>query len=196
MYRAKSVDNYVNRHPDWKAELTVLRELLRTTELEECIKWGAPCYTFNGENIIGLMGFKNYVGLWFHQGVFLKDQQNVLVNAQEGKTKALRQWRFSSMEDIEPEIVRAYLQEAVTNAKAGRKIVPEKTKALEMPSELLQALKNDPTAAEKFQGLRPGLQKEFATHISDAKRDDTKARRLEKILPMIKSGIGLNDKYR
>ena len=196
MYRAKSVDNYVNGHPDWKAELIVLRELLRTTELEECIKWGAPCYTFNGENIIGLMGFKNYVGLWFHQGVFLADKENVLVNAQEGKTKALRQWRFSSKEAIEPEIVCAYIKEAIKNAKAGRKIAPEKTKDLEIPSELLQALKEDPAADEKFQGLRPGLQKEFATYISEAKRDNTKTRRLEKILPMIKSGIGLNDKYR
>jgi len=196
MYTAKTVDSYVNNHPHWQAELKSLRAYLNETELVECVKWGAPCYTLNGENIVGLMGFKNYAGMWFHQGVFLKDRAKVLVNAQEGKTKALRQWRFTSADELNPDLIRSYIQEAIENAKAGRKMTPTKAKEIDTPTELIDALENDADASEKFQGLKPGQQREFATYIADAKQQATKIRRLDKIIPMIKSGIGLNDKYR
>lgn len=196
MKKTKSVDSYVNDHPNWRNELATLRALLNETELEECVKWGAPCYTLNGENIVGMMGFKNYVGIWFHQGVFLKDNANVLINAQEGKTKALRQWRFASAKVINPELIRAYVEEAIENAKAGRKLGPTRAKPLIMPPELARAFKKDTDASTKFEALKPGQKREFADYITEAKRSDTKIRRLEKILPMIKSGIGLNDKYK
>ncbi|NNC38764.1 MAG: hypothetical protein EX271_09090 [Acidimicrobiales bacterium] len=196
MQKTKSVDSYVNDHQKWKNELTTLRALLNETELTECIKWGAPCYTFNGENIVGMMGFKNYVGIWFHQGVFLEDKAGVLVNAQEGKTKALRQWRFSSAQDIKADLIRNYIAEAIENAKAGKKVSPAKPKPLSIPPELTQALDQDTVAREKFEALKPGQKKEFAAYIKDAKRMDTKIRRIKKIIPMINSGIGLNDKYK
>lgn len=196
MYSAKTVDAYVNGHPDWSEELTILRSVLNKTDLIECIKWGAPCYTINGDNVIGMMGFKNYVGVWFHQGVFLKDTADVLVNAQKGKTKALRQWRFSSAQEINQDLLRNYILEAIENAKAGKKISPAKPKPLSMPSELAKALHKDAVASEKFDALKPGQKKEFARYIEDAKREDTKLRRIKKIIPMIKSGVGLNDKYK
>ena len=91
MYRAKSVDDYIAHHPEWETELKRLKAVLESTALHADIKWGAPCYTSNGKNVVGLMAFKSYFGLWFHQGVSLKDDAKVLINAQEGKTKALRQ---------------------------------------------------------------------------------------------------------
>ena len=95
-----------------------LRAILDATPLTAEIKWGAPCYTFNGKNVVGLMAFKSYFGLWFHQGVALKDEASVLINAQEGKTKALRQWRMTSVKDIKPAIVKRYLKEAIEIASA------------------------------------------------------------------------------
>ena len=196
MKSTKSVDAYLNDHPNWRNELTTLRALIKETELQECIKWGAPCYTLNGENIIGMMGFKNYVGIWFHQGVFLKDKASVLINAQEGKTKALRQWRFSSARDMDPQLIGRYIYEAIQNAQAGKKFAPAAAKPLSVPPELARALQEDQHASAQFDALNPGRKREYADYISEAKRADTKHRRIEKILPMITSGVGLNDKYK
>ena len=85
MLRAKSVDAYIERNPQWAAALKKLRKILNATELEETVKWGGPCYTYEGKNVVGLGSFKSYVGLWFHQGALLKDEAKVLINAQEGK---------------------------------------------------------------------------------------------------------------
>jgi uncharacterized protein YdeI (YjbR/CyaY-like superfamily) len=94
MKRANSVDEYIADAGTWKNELKRLREILRSTELKEEVKWGGPCYTCDGKNVVGIAGFKSYFGLWFHQGALLKDPKKVLMNAQEGKTKAMRQWRM------------------------------------------------------------------------------------------------------
>jgi len=85
----KTVDDYLIDVSHWQAELLDLRRILLSTELKETIKWGMPCYTHNGQNIVGMGGFKSYFGLWFHQGVFLSDSAKILINAQTGKTKAL-----------------------------------------------------------------------------------------------------------
>ncbi len=196
MQKIKSVDDYIAGKPKWSAELSALRTLLNRTELTEEVKWGAPCYTLNNQNVIGMLAFKDYFGLWFHQGVFLKDESNVLINAQEGKTKALRQWRMSSPNDINEKIVSTYIDEAIANAKSGKKVPVAQAKQLIMPPELSDTLKDDDTANSAFEAFTPGKQREFADYISEAKQAATKTRRIEKILPMIKSGVGLNDKYK
>jgi len=143
--RFKSVDDYIEDADAWTAELRRLREILQSTALVEDVKWGAPCYTHNGKNVVGLAAFKGWVCLWFHQGALLTDSSKVLINAQEGTTKALRRYK---------------------GAKAA------------------------------FRKLTPGKQREYAEHVVSAKRDDTRLRRIEKVLPMITAGIGLHDKYR
>jgi len=95
MKRAKSVDEYVRDTAEWHDEIDTLRKILQSTTLIEEVKWGAPCYTHSSKNVVGLSAFKSYFGLWFHQGALLKDDQKVLLNAQEGRTKALRQWRIT-----------------------------------------------------------------------------------------------------
>ncbi len=196
MKRAKSVDEYIADAGSWKSELKRLREILQSTELEEDVKWGGPCYTYNGKSVVGMAGFKSYFGLWFHQGALLKDQKKVLMNAQEGRTKALRQWRMQTAKDIRPTIIKSYVREAIKLAKEGRQIAPSRKKPLLVPAELKKALGANRQASENFKNMRLGLQREYADHITDAKRDDTKLRRLEKIMPMIKAGSGLHDKYR
>jgi len=109
MPRAATVNDYIDAHPDWADTLTRLREILNATELEETIKWGAPCYTADNKNIVGLAAFKNHVGLWFHQGALLSDPEGVLTNAQEGKTKAMRHWRITTSKDIKARAIASII---------------------------------------------------------------------------------------
>ena len=192
----KTVEDYIAAAPAWQAELVRLREILQSTGLEETIKWGAPCYTLDGKNVVGIGAFKSYVGLWFYQGALLADKAGVLINAQTGRTKAMRQWRFESPEDIKPAALKRYVKEAAALAQAGREIKAERNKPVQVPVELKTALDKRKRAGTAFARLTPGRQREFADYVAGAKRDATKASRIEKILPMIEAGIGLNDKYR
>jgi uncharacterized protein YdeI (YjbR/CyaY-like superfamily) len=196
MKRYESVDAYVDSLDKWKDEIVRLRQILNATQLQECVKWGAPAYTYQGKIVIGLAAFKEHFGIWFHQGALLKDKNGVLVNSQEGKTKALRQWRMQSAKEIKPAVIKSYVKESIGNIEKGAEIKPDRNKPISIPIELAQALKKNKKAQAMFAGLTPGKQREFAEHISDAKRPETKQNRIEKILPMIISGVGLNDKYK
>ncbi len=196
MRRYSDVDSYINAQDKYKDVLEKLRALLSTTELVETVKWGMPTYTINGKNVVGMSAFKNHAGVWFFQGALLKDHYEVLINAQEGKTKALRQWRFQSIEEINDKKVLEYVDEAIKNEKQGKKIPISRNAKWEVPTALKEALKNNKKASEAFENLTKGRQKEFAEYISSAKREATVASRIQKIIPMIESGIGLNDKYR
>lgn len=198
MKRANSADEYVALSGEWKACLGELRKLLKATRLEETIKWGMPVYTLNNKNVVGISAFKSWTGIWFYQGVYLKDPAGVLINAQEGSTRGLRQWRFSSLEEItsQQKTIASYLEEAIENQKAGKEIKPERNKPLILPVELDQAMTHDPVLKERFEGLSPGKRREYAEHIATAKREETRQKRLIKIIPMILEGIGLSDKYR
>lgn len=192
----KSVDQYILNHPDWHDELVLLRGILCKSELVEAVKWGAPIYTINGKNIVGIGAFKSYVGLWFFQGVFLKDREKVLINAQEGKTKAMRQWRFNSSNEINNQLIKKYVDEAITNQKQGKELKPAKSQSAVLPEELTTLLKADKALKSEFEELAPYKQKEYAEYISEAKRSATKEGRLTKIKVLILAGIGLNDRYR
>lgn len=179
----------------WEEELELLYSIVRSTELVEETKWGGPCFTLNGKNVLGIGGFKSYVGIWFHQGVFLKDPLKVLITASEGKTRALRQWRFQSKKDINTKQVKAYVQEAIDNAKAGRELKPEK-KNVPFPEELKHVLQKNKKLNTNFAALTPFKQREFMEYIGEAKREETRLARVEKSIPLILEGKGLNDKYR
>lgn len=196
MPKNKTVDDYIKAHAEWQDELQLLHELIQATGMQETIKWGAPVYTVDGKNVVGLGAFKSYVGIWFFQGVFLKDKQKKLVNAQEGTTKALRQWRFNSLDEIDAKLVTAYVKEAIANQQAGKEVKPERKTGVDIPPELKQALSGNAKLKQAFGKVTPGKQREFADYIASAKRDATKQIRLEKITPMILAGAGLYDKYK
>ncbi len=196
MKRSKSVDDYLQQNERWLPALNRLRALAVSSGMQETVKWGAPVYTHLGKNVVGLGAFNLYVGLWFFQGVFLKDSAKVLVNAQEGKTKAMRQWRFQSEAEIDDDLVRAYIKEAMQNQAAGKTVKPQKGKPLVIPQELQAALDMDAQLREKFRSLSLTRQREFAEHIELAKRVETKSKRMEKIKALILAGTGLNDKYK
>lgn len=192
----KSVEEYISAHPEWESELRELREMILSTEVEETIKWGAPVYTVNGKNVVAIAAFKNHAALWFYQGALLKDHTALLENAQEGKTKALRQVRFEKGRDIPLEDLRQYVLEAIQNQKEGKEIKPVKGKKVEIPSILATAFENDSNLKKAFFELTPGKQREYCEHIMEAKREATKLSRIEKITPMIKGGQGLHDRYK
>jgi uncharacterized protein YdeI (YjbR/CyaY-like superfamily) len=185
---------YAKERP-FKEGIGILRELALQTELEETVKWGAPVYTLNNKNIFGIIAFKSYFGIWFFNGCFMTDPEKVLENAQEGKTKAMRHWKFQSAHEIPPKKVMAYIKEAIENQKQGKEWVPERTKKTIIPSELKAALKKDPSLQASFKSLAPYKQREYCEYIETAKQNRTKQARLQKILPMILEGYGFNDKY-
>ncbi|MEA4935971.1 MAG: YdeI/OmpD-associated family protein [Paludibacter sp.] len=180
----------------WQEELNLIKSIIRQTELEETIKWGTEVYTYNGKNVVSCGAFKNFLSLWFYNGVFLKDKYNVLVSAQEGKTKALRQWRFTSMDEIDEKKILEYILEAIENEKEGRTWKAEKSTTLGIPEGLLKVFQNNDELKKAFDGLTPYKQKEYTEFIESAKREETRNARLAKIEPMILNGIGLHDKYK
>ncbi|MBC3846797.1 YdeI/OmpD-associated family protein [Winogradskyella echinorum] len=197
MQKIYSVEEYIELNQKWSKELTRLRNIILKTELTETVKWSMPTYCLNGKNVLGIGAFKNHFCLWFHNGVFLKDTQGLLVNAQENKTKAMRQMRFNSIEDIKDTVVLSYVKEAIENQRAGKEIKPKRaSKTVVIPDELTAILKSNSELNSAFNALTPGKQREYCEYIETAKREATKQSRLEKITPMIIAGVGLHDKYK
>ncbi len=197
MKRASSVEEYIEFHEKFSKALETLRRLMLETEMTETLKWGIPTYTVNGKNVCGIGAFKNHFGIWFFNGVFLKDEHRLLRNAQKGKTRAMRQMIFESEREIKEDLVKLYIREAIDNQKAGLVVKPRPTKkSVDIPEELKTTFQLNPVAAKEFKSLAPYKQREYSEYISSAKREATRKSRLEKIIPMIENGIGLNDKYK
>lgn len=196
MKMAKSIQAYIDDHPKYQNEISLLRDIISETELDETLKWGIPTYTINNKNVVAIAAFKSFISLWFYQGVFMKDTRKVLINAQEDVTIAQRQWRFTNSKEINSEWVKEYVLEAIQNQHDGLVVKPMKKKPLEIPKSLLTLLAADAELKSNFESLTSYKQREYLEYLISAKLDKTKVRRLEKIVPMIKSGVGLSDKYR
>lgn len=197
MNTLEKIEAYFEKDSSFKEGINYLRSLIQDTELQEDWKWSLPCYTIKGRNVVGIANFKNHFGLWFFQGVFLKDQKKLLRNAQDGKTKAMRSLHYESIKDIDPGILKAYVLEAIQNAKDGKEIKPDRSKKeVIIPAELESAFAKAEDVKTAFYALTPGKQREYTEHISGAKQEATRLRRLDKCIPMILDGKGLNDKYK
>jgi len=220
MIKITSAEEYIEVNSHFSEALNILRSIINSTELNETIKWNMPTYCLNRKNILGIGAFKNHFCIWFHQGVFLKDEHELLYNAQEGKTKAMRQMRFISKEAINETAVLIYVKEArqmrfiskeainetavliyvkeaIENHRLGRELKPNRnTAAVMVPKELKIVINKNLELKNKFNALSPSHQREYCNYITEAKREETKLRRIEKIVPMIIFGKGLNDKYK
>jgi uncharacterized protein YdeI (YjbR/CyaY-like superfamily) len=190
------VDIYLDKHAqEWQRPiLDELRNCILDCGLNEEIKWGAPTYTHHG-NVVGFSAFKSHCGLWFFEGAMLKDEAKVLINAQEGKTSALRQWRFSEGDKVDVKLIKTYVSEAALNMEQGIK-TPKKKVEVVVPELLKNALRSDPECEAYFNSLAPSHRREFAEHISTAKREATQVARLEKVIGLLKEKKGLHDKYK
>lgn len=192
----EKIDAYYTKEQPFKEGIGLLRKLALKTTLTETFKWGSPVYTIDNKNVLGILAFKNHFGIWFFQGVFLSDPKKVLVNAQEGKTKAMRHWKFNDINEIEEETVLSYFQEAISNQKKGKVYLPKKESNTNLPPLLKEALENNALLKSNFSQLAPYKQKEYREYIRDAKQEKTKRGRLEKCIPLILKGKGLHDKFR
>lgn len=190
-----SVDEFISKYQKFSILLTEMRSILLSSDFVETMKWGMPTYTFNSKDVIGLGAFKSYCGLWFFQGAFLKDMHKVLQNAQEGKTKAMRQWRFNPNSRIELKLLRSYIIESIDNENKGLRIKTIK-KPLVIAPEFNKVLSENKKLSKLFNELSLTKKREFSDYISEAKKEETKIKRLKKITPMIMNSIGLHDSYK
>lgn len=196
MARAITVDQYLEQHPSWKKELEDLRSLFLSYPLEERIKWGGPVYMMEGKNLFGLGAFKNHYAIWFFQGGLLEKNTSLLVNAQEGKTQAMRQIKFEKNSEVDYIELKKYIEESISLHKQGKKLPPSGKKEVIIAEDLKSKFKEDQNFEKAFRDLTPGKQREYSEYISQAKREETKLSRLKKIAPLVLAGKGLNDKYK
>lgn len=188
------VDAFIAKSTRWQEELTALRALLLAQrDLTEEVKWGQPCYTFDGANVIIIHGFKEYSALLFFKGALLDDPDNLLIRQTENVQSA-RQIRFTSLREItklKPRL-KAYIKQAVEVERAGLKITPKKLSDYPVPEELQQQLDKDPALKKAFQALTPGRQRAYLLNIASAKQAKTRLARVEKFIPQILAGKGMD----
>ena len=188
------VDFYFNKAKNWQEEIEKLREIILDCGLTEELKWGVPCYTFQGSNIVLIHVFKEYCAVLFFKGALLKDPQNILVQQTEN-VQAARQIRFTGIREIvEMEtILKAYIKEAIEVEKAGLEVEFKETTEFKMPEEFQNKLNQLPELKEAFEALTPGRQRGYLLHFSSAKQAKTREARIEKYMPKILDGKGLDD---
>ena len=198
MDKSEKVEAYYSEEHPYKKAINQLRELVLKTALQETFKWMFPTYTLEGKNVLAICKFKGHFGIWFFNGVFLSDPKNILENAQEGKTQAMRHWKFKTLDEIQENLITAYINEAIANERKGIRLAPKKKQRIVVvvPQELKTAFNNNTLLKKAFDTLSPSKQKEYVAYISNAKRQQTKEARLYKIIPLILDKKGLNDKYR
>ena len=154
------------------------------------------CIPFKEKNVVGWAGFKHFFSIWFYNGVFLRDPYNVLISASEGKTKSLRQWRLNATTEFDEHKILEYIDESIQTIIDEKFISTNKGLIREPEGLLKEELEKNSALQHSFMKLTPGKRKDYIEYINDAKQEKTKLARLEKIMPMILSGIGLNDKYK
>jgi uncharacterized protein YdeI (YjbR/CyaY-like superfamily) len=188
-------ENKWNKTNQWENEIEQLHAIIRKTSLVETTKWGGSVYTHKNKNVLGIGGFKSYFGIWFYNGVFLKDEKKLLINANEENTKSLRQMRFTSVNEIDEKLILYYINEAIEIEEKGL-VIPKEKKETIIPELLQNELDKNQELLTKFNEFSPYKQREFIEYLTSAKQEKTQLARLEKIIPQIIDGKGLNDKYR
>ncbi|SIN69536.1 YdeI/OmpD-associated family protein [Algoriphagus halophilus] len=190
----KSLDLFFDKPSKWQEEYLFMRKILHECGMQEELKWGKPCYTFKGNNIVLIHGFKEYCALLFHKGALLQDSEGILVQQTE-HVQAARQLRFTSLEEIKKwkPSIKHYVMEAIEVEKAGLEVPMKKTSEFEMVSEFKERLEGDASLKSAFENLTPGRQRGYLLYFSQAKQSNTRQARVEKYLLKILEGKGLND---
>jgi uncharacterized protein YdeI (YjbR/CyaY-like superfamily) len=188
------VDAFLGREKRWAEEMALLRVIVLDCELTEELKWGHPCYTFEGSNVLIIHGFKEYCAILFTKGVLLKDPKKILVQQTEN-VQAARQVRFTNVQQIVKlrATLKAYIREAVEVQKSGLEVTYKKPSEFKMADEFKTKLKEKPALKAAFEALTPGRQKGYLLHFSSAKQAKTREARVEKCTPQILKGKGLDD---
>lgn len=188
------VDWFFKKDTPWQEEYERLRMIVLDCGLTEELKWGCPCYTLEGNNIVLIHGFKEYCALLFHKGVLLKDSKKILIQQTENVQSA-RQIRFKNVDQIADmeSILKSYIKEAIKLEKAGVKVELKKTSEFKMPVEFKKVLEATAAVKKAFNALTPGRQRGYLLYFSSAKLAKTREARIEKYIPKILKGKGLDD---
>ena len=188
------IDPFFNKAKQWKDEFQKLREIVLDCELTEDFKWMHPCYTYKNDNIVLIHGFKEYCALLFHKGALLKDPHKILIQQTEN-VQAARQLRFTSVEQIDEMqlIIKTYIDEAIEVEKAGLQIEYKKNTEYTIPEELQNKFVEIPDLKVAFEALTPGRQRAYLLYFSGAKQSKTRESRIDKYLPHILDGKGMDD---
>jgi uncharacterized protein YdeI (YjbR/CyaY-like superfamily) len=188
------VDFYFNKAKKWQEEIRLLRTIVLDCGLNEELKWGVPCYTLKKTNVVLIHSFKDYCALLFFKGVLLKDPKGILIQQTE-HVQAARQLRFTDLKQIQKmeRTIKAYIYEAIEVEKAGLKVPLKKTKEYAIPEEFKKKLDKSATLKTAFKSLTPGRQRAYLLYFSAAKQSKTREARVEKYIPQILKGKGLDD---
>jgi uncharacterized protein YdeI (YjbR/CyaY-like superfamily) len=188
------VDEFLSKAKKWKEEYETLRKIVLDCELTEDYKWMNPCYTFEKKNIVLIHGFKEYCALLFPKGALLQDSHSILIQQTEN-VQGARQIRFTNVQEIveKEAVLKAYIYEAIEVEKAGLKVKVKKHEELIIPEELQHKFDEIPALKDAFTTLTPGRQRAYILYFSAAKQSKTRESRVEKSIPNILNGKGLND---
>jgi uncharacterized protein YdeI (YjbR/CyaY-like superfamily) len=188
------VDAFLKRQDKWRAAFEKLRAILLDAGLTEELKWGQPCYALDGKNVALIHGFKEYCAILFPKGVLLRDPKGVLIQ-QTKNVQAARQIRFTSVQEVTKleKTVKAYLRDAIEIERAGLKVQLKKTEEFELPEEFDSKLAANAKLKAAFAALTPGRQRAYIFHFSQPKLSKTRVARVEKHVPRILKGLGLDD---
>lgn len=188
------VDFYFKKAKAWQQELEKLRTIVLECHLTEELKWGCPCYTFNKKNVVVIHAFKDYCAYLFFKGALMKDPRKILIQQTEN-VQAARQIRFTNIKEITKleRNLKTYIFEAVKIEEAGLKVNLKKTAEFKMPEEFKKQLDKKPALKKAFEALTPGRQRGYLLHFSSPKQSQTRESRIEKSIPQIMAGKGLND---
>lgn len=186
------VDEFFKKAKEWMEEFEKLRKVCLDCGLTEESKWGKPCYTYRESNIVLIHGFKEYCALLFFKGALLKDPKSILIQQTEN-VQAARQIRFTNLQQIKQSVLKSYIKEAIEVEKAGLEVSYKKTSEFAIPEEFQNRLDDSPSLKNAFNALTPGRQRGYVLYFSAAKQSKTREARVEKCLPQILEGKGLND---
>jgi uncharacterized protein YdeI (YjbR/CyaY-like superfamily) len=189
-----NIDWFFNKAAKWQKEIEQLRKIVLDCGLTEELKWGCPCYTFEGRNIVLIHVFKEYCALLFFKGALLNDPYAILVQQTEN-VQAARQLRFSNLKEIVKiaSKIKSYIYEAIEVEKAGLKVPLKKTRDFTIPEEFQKKLDEMPSLKTAFEALTPGRQRAYIFYFSQPKQSKTREARIEKYIDKIFEGKGLDD---
>jgi uncharacterized protein YdeI (YjbR/CyaY-like superfamily) len=186
------VDAFVSRAKTWRDEIEKLRSILLECGLEEDLKWGKPCFMFEGKNVAIIQPFKEHCALMFFKGALFEDTHGLL-RSQGANTQSALRLEFTSEAQIAKAVLKSYVKQAIAVEKAGLTADFKAKRELELPDELKQMLQKDRKLAKAFSALTPGRQRGYVMHFAGAKRSETRTARIEKCVPLILAGKGMHD---
>jgi uncharacterized protein YdeI (YjbR/CyaY-like superfamily) len=190
--RNPKVDAFVSRSKTWRGEIQKVRSILLDCGLDEDIKWGKPCFGFEGKNVAIIQPFKAHCSLMFFKGALFKDPHGLLRSQGENTQSALR-LEFTSEAQVKKPVLKSYVKQAIAVEKSGLKVDFKAKRELELPEELTRIMKKNRKLAKAFDALTPGRRRGYVLYFTAAKQSQTRTARIEKCVPKILAGVGFNE---